>query len=236
MARMGPLRNASDTARVSFQSLDVKKVRAAAVVCDAFLETSTRKTSIEQFGTSPILQFAAAPDTTGVARAGFVAACAEYGIDTVFILAEGRFLDTTLPKERITAVSDHVNLMGDNPLIGPHDSSLGPRFPDMSEPFSRAPLEKCEGQPVRRPCVYASLPSDKPFDMDQREQLVRIGIHVAGPWIGPELLCARQRSMKVLAFAAPAGAHYPTARLIGSDSYYSQFSEIVSGILTQLCP
>jgi purine-nucleoside phosphorylase len=46
-------------------------------------------------------------------------------------------MNAALARGDLVAVADHINLMGDNPLVGPNDERLGPRFPDMSQPYSR---------------------------------------------------------------------------------------------------
>ncbi len=53
-------------------------------------------------------------------------------------------LDPQFQQGDIMLIDDHINLMGDNPLIGPNDESMGPRFPYMSQPYDKAFLELAE--------------------------------------------------------------------------------------------
>jgi len=53
-------------------------------------------------------------------------------------------LNPLFQRGEVMLIDDHINLMGVNPLLGPNDDSLGPRFPDMSEPYDRAFLEIAE--------------------------------------------------------------------------------------------
>ncbi len=55
----------------------------------------------------------------------------------VFTNAAGG-INLALERGGLVLISDHINLQGSNPLVGPNDDSLGPRFPDMSEAYSRA--------------------------------------------------------------------------------------------------
>jgi len=72
-------------------------------------------------------------------------------------------MNPLIGKGDLVAVTDHINLMGDNPLIGPNDGRMGPRFPDMSEPYNRKYISLLEETalslkiPLRRG-VLAALP------------------------------------------------------------------------------
>ncbi len=66
------------------------------------------------------------------------------GVETLIIMNAVGSVNPKIPAGSLVIVKDHINLMGENPLIGPNDERLGPRFPDMSEPYNRELISRWE--------------------------------------------------------------------------------------------
>jgi purine-nucleoside phosphorylase len=114
----------------------------------------------------------------------------------------------------IVVTTDHINLMGDNPLIGPNDDTLGPRFPDMSEPYSRALIALAEkvareqGLALQRG-VFVAVPGPNLETAAEYRFLRKIGADVVGMSLVPENIVAVHGGMRVLAFNVVTDASDP---------------------------
>ena len=103
----------------------------------------------------------------------------------------------------VMLIEDHINLLGINPLIGPNDERLGPRFPDMIEPYSHALIEKARqvalenGVEVQRG-VYVAVAGPNLETRAEYRFLRGIGADVVGMSTVPEVIVAVHSGMKVL--------------------------------------
>jgi purine-nucleoside phosphorylase len=115
-------------------------------------------------------------------------------------------MDPHLDRGDIVVLTDHINLMGDNPLIGWNDDRLGPRFPDMSEPYSRERRDLIEkialekGVQLRR-AVLAAVAGPNLETAAEYRFLGRIGADVVGMSTVPEVTVAVHAGMKVMALS-----------------------------------
>ena len=106
----------------------------------------------------------------------------------------------------IMLIEDHINLMGSNPLIGPNEKELGPRFPDMSEPYDKSLIRKtkviAESLGIKyRIGVYAAV-TGPTFETPAEYKYVRlIGGDAVGMSTVPEVIVARQADIPCLAFS-----------------------------------
>jgi xanthosine phosphorylase len=106
----------------------------------------------------------------------------------------------------IALIEDHINLLGQNPLVGPNDAALGPRFPDMSEVYDPDLLEQARavaarlGIPLRSGVYLATLgPS---FETPAEIRAFRaLGAELVGMSTVPEAISARHCGLKVVGFS-----------------------------------
>jgi purine-nucleoside phosphorylase len=112
-------------------------------------------------------------------------------------------INLDLRRGGLVLISDHINLQGCNPLCGPNDETLGPRFPDMSEAYSRA-WRQCAkqvaaelGVPVSEG-VYAAMLGPS-YETPAEIRFLRIiGADVVGMSTVPEVIVANHMGMKCL--------------------------------------
>jgi purine-nucleoside phosphorylase len=119
-------------------------------------------------------------------------------------------------KGDLVVLDDQINLMGVNPLVGPNDDRLGPRFPDLIEPFDRALQDlaldaaRAEGVVAHRG-VFVAVTGPNLETRAEYRFLRAIGADVVGMSTVPEVLVAVHAGLKVLGFSIVTDMCLPDA-------------------------
>jgi purine-nucleoside phosphorylase len=130
----------------------------------------------------------------------------ELGCELLIVSNAAGGLNPLCVKGDLIVIEDHINLMGQNPLIGPNDDRLGPRFPDLIEPYDRelqnlALQVALEQNLVAHRGVYVAVVGPNLETRAEYRFLRAIGADVVGMSTVPEVLVAVHCGMKVLGFS-----------------------------------
>lgn len=116
----------------------------------------------------------------------------------------------------LVLLADHINLLGDNPLVGPNDDAVGPRFPDLSVAYD-LPLRALargvalERKLVLREGVYVAVTGPSLETPAEYRMLRALGADVVGMSTVPEVIVARHAGMRVLGLSLVTDKCLPDA-------------------------
>lgn len=126
------------------------------------------------------------------------------GCDLLVLTAGAASLSQQIERGSIAVVEDHLNMSGIHPLVGPNDDQIGPRFPDMSEPYNRKWLEiiRKVGIDAGVPCtrgVFAAMPGPSMPTRAEYRFLRNAGADLVGMSLVPEAIAGVHAGFDVLA-------------------------------------
>jgi purine-nucleoside phosphorylase len=125
------------------------------------------------------------------------------GVKVLILTNAAGGINTAFSAGVLMVIDDHLNLMGTNPLIGPHDDRFGFRFPDMTEVYSRRLRAVVDREAARSGVsvthgVYAGLHGPSYETPAEIRYLRTIGADAVGMSTVPEAIVARQMGLEVL--------------------------------------
>lgn len=140
----------------------------------------------------------------------------ELGVDTLLISNAAGGMNPLHRRGDLMLITDHVNLQGVNPLVGPNVDEWGPRFPDMSRPYDEELIRIAEREALKLQIklhqgVYVAVVGPNLETRAEYRFLRLIGCDVVGMSTVPEVIVARHTEMRVMAISVITDECFPDA-------------------------
>ncbi|MBO6536862.1 MAG: purine-nucleoside phosphorylase [Balneolaceae bacterium] len=138
------------------------------------------------------------------------------GVQTLIVSNACGGLNPNFQRGDIMLINDHINFLGDNPLIGPNDDELGPRFPDMSEPYTERLIETAENVALdlsikMHEGVYLAISGPMLETKAEYRYMRQLGADVVGMSTVPEVISAVHMGLEVLGISVITDECFPDA-------------------------
>ncbi len=173
---------------------------------------------------------------------------AALGVETLLISNAAGGMNPNFRRGDLMLVTDHINLQGANPLVGPNDEAWGPRFPDMSTPYDEELRRLAEQAALARAIklqqgVYVAVEGPNLETRAEYRFLRLVGADAVGMSTVPEVIVARHQGLRCLAISVITDECFPDALepvsiadvLAAAAEAEPKLTEIMRAVVREVC-